>query len=199
MYLVPTKKHIRQFHMPESELGEILTRPTTLSRCLDFTEEDLAANQQSRLSVRQSARLRRGIVNYAIVGGSFFLVFGYVFITLFVHGIQIDLADVVLIVVVVLLTLMFGIGTWLEVSKRWSDLRKGVVLSVTGIAEPYIRSRVRGIEYHSLKIAGLDFQLPDPTYHAFYSGNRYQIFYTPRVKFIVSAVRLDEPDALIPK
>lgn len=108
-------------------------------------------------------------------------------------NVQIDLLSLIGMAVVGLLMLVFGVGTWFAVNERWADLRTGIVLTVTGVAEPYVRSRVRGTAYHSMKIGKLDFPLPDPTHHAFYPGNRYQIFYTPKAKFIVSAVRLDEP------
>ena len=170
-----------------------MTRQTALSRVLNFTEDDLTANGEGRLSETQRARLRSQMVFWGIGGGLMFLIMALALIGLL--NLQFNLLSLIGMAVVGLLMLVFGAGTWIEVSERWFDLYKGVVLSVTGEAELYVRSRVQGVAYHSMKIGGLDFPLPDPVQLAFYPGDRYEVFYTPKAKIIMSAVRLDEPDA----
>lgn len=168
-------------------------RKTALSRVLNFDEDDLTANQRGQLSEAQRARLRSQMVFWGSGGGLMFLIMAVALIGLL--NVQIDLLSLIGMVVVGLLMLVFGAGTWFEVSERWADLRKGVVLSATGAAEPYIRSRIHGSEYYSLKIGALEFRISSPAYYTFYPGNRYQVFYTPAAKFILSAILLDEPDA----
>lgn len=168
-------------------------RKTALSKVLNFTEEDLTANQRGQLSEAQRARLRSQMVYWGSGGGFMFLIMAIALIWLL--SIPFDLLSLIGLVVVGLLTLVFGVGTWFEVSERWADLRKGVVLSATGAAEPYIRSRIQGSEYYSLKIGALEFGISSPAYYGLNPGNRYQIFYTPKTKIIMSAIHWDESGA----
>ncbi|MEO8610704.1 MAG: hypothetical protein ABI690_22595 [Chloroflexota bacterium] len=165
-------------------------KKSALSRILNFTEDDLMANQRGQLSEGQRSHLRSQMVLWGSGGGLMFVIMGIAFIGLLT--VQLDLLSLIGMAVVFVLMLVFGAGTWFEISERWFDLRKGVVLSATGAAEPYIRTRIHGNEYYALKIGVLEFKISSPAYYVFDPGNRYQVFYTPTAKAIVSAIQLDD-------
>jgi hypothetical protein len=165
-----------------------MTRRTRLGFALDFTEADLAANQQGKISDSQKARLRREM-RWAALGCSFptLVMFGY-----FVASVNAG-SDFPRILILLLLTLGLGAGTWFITREKQSDLRGGIVLSATGIAQTRREWRFKGGDAFYVTIDTLDFGIHPGAYYAFYPGNRYQVFYTPAEKRILSAVRLDDP------
>jgi hypothetical protein len=169
-----------------------LTKQRRISRSLDFTEDDLATNQQGKLSEAQQKMLRRSL-RYHLVGGGFLT---FLFAFLLISGLsrqrEWHILASVAVIVLFLMTVVCGFATVHSVRERQADLNAGTVLNITGVGEPYISSWYRGTPSYSLKIGGLEFRLRDPAHHAFYPGNTYQVFYTPNAKIIVSAIRLDD-------
>jgi hypothetical protein len=168
-----------------------LTKRPSLQWHLNFTDEDLPANQQGKFSAAQRKRFRRDfMLQIVVIGMLFFLLYVAVRFVSEPKDLLTTIAGIILFPIV----LVVGIGIAMVVREKWADLRDGRVLTATGVAEPYVKSVIRGIPRHAVKIGLLDLQLPEPMYRdVFYSGIHYQVFYTPNSKMIVSAVRLDNP------
>jgi hypothetical protein len=162
---------------------------TMLARAFDFTKDDLAENQQGRLSDKQKTSLRERMIVWSIFGS-----LAFIWCSVIVIGMMrnvVDLFGFILTCFVALFVFGIGYGLFTLIRDSRSDLRDGVVASVTGLAEPYTRRGYRGSTVNYLKIGTLDFMI-SPRYPAFRAETRYQIFYAPATKVILSAVRLDD-------
>jgi hypothetical protein len=157
-----------------------------LARAFDFTADELTENQQGQLSDKQRKSLRKRMIFMSFGFGLIFLKGSILSIGVIRNAV--DLFAFILAAPVVLLTLISFYGLWTTIRDTRSDLRQGIAASVTGVAEPYIRKGYRG-PYMYLKIGTLNFMLDSPAFHA---DTRYQIFYAPATKVILSAVRLDD-------
>lgn len=164
-----------------------MTRRTQLGFALDFTADDLAANQQGTISEAQLKHLRRELAITALGGGVFTLVsLGFVVALVNTGG------HFLLVLIMLLIALFLGGTTWVLSREKWVDLRGGVVLSASGITQTRKEPRARIGYAFFATIDTLEFRIEPPAYYAFYPGNRYQVFYTPAEKRILSAVRLDD-------
>jgi hypothetical protein len=161
---------------------------TMLARAFDFTNDDLAENQQGRLSDKQKTSLRERMIFVGLAIG-FILTFLSVILIGLIRNSD-NLLEYMVTGLVALLVFVFAAALWGGITDTRSDLRQGVVASVTGMAEPYTRRGYRGWDNY-LKIDTLDFMI-SPHYPAFRAETRYQIFYAPATKVILSAVRLDD-------
>ena len=155
-----------------------------LARVLNFTADELAQNQQGQLSDKQRKSLRKRMI-FRSFGFGFILLKGSI-LSIGVIRNAVDFFTSILAAPVVLLTLISFYGLWTTIRDTWSDLRQGSAASVTGVAD--IRKSYRG-RYTYLKIGTLTFMLE---YLVFHAETRYQIFYAPATKVILSAIRLDD-------
>lgn len=162
---------------------------TRLTRAFDFTNDDLAENQQGRLSDKQRKRLRERMIVWSLASGFFLIIFSVLLIGVIRNAD--DLLGYIVAALIALFVLIFATGLWTTIHDTRSDLRQGIVASVTGVAEPFSRRGYRGRPFHHLKIGTLEFDI-SPRYPAFRANTRYQIFYSPVTKIILSAVRLDD-------
>jgi hypothetical protein len=153
-----------------------------LARAFDFTVDELAENQQGRLSKKQRTRLRERMIFRSFVFGLFFLMTSVMSIGVIRNAV--DLFSFIIVSPVALFSLWMFYMLCTTIRDTQSDLRQGIAASVTGVAEPY---KIRGTIF--LKIGTLTFTLDSPTFRA---DTRYQVFYAPATKVILSAVRLDD-------
>jgi hypothetical protein len=159
---------------------------TRLARAFDFTADELAENQQGRLSKKQRTRLRERMIFRSFVFGLFFLMTSAMSIGVIRNAV--DLFAFILAAPVALIALTMFCLLWTTIRDTRSDLRHGIVTNVIGVAEPHTDEGYRG-PYFYLKIGTLTFTLDSPTFRA---DTRYQVFYVPATEVIVSAIRLDD-------
>ncbi len=160
-----------------------------LSRSFEFTADELTENQHGQLSDKQKSRLREQMIGWGILSGLVVIGLSIILIGL-VRG-AVDFFYFILAAPLVLTTLVMIYALWTTIRDTRSDLRQGLVASITGVAEPYSKRGYRGSTINYLKIGTLDFMI-SPRYPAFRADTRYQIFYAPATKVILSAVRLDD-------
>jgi hypothetical protein len=156
--------------------------PKMLARAFDFTPEELAENQQGRLSDKQRKSLRKRMIFRS-------LAFGFLFVQGSILSIgvirnAVDLFSFIIVSPVALSSLWLFYMLYTTIRDTYSDLRQGIAASVTGVAEPYI---IRGSPY--LKIGDLEFTLNYPTFSV---STRCQIFYAPATKVVLSVIQVDD-------
>src|SRR5262245_23783046 len=110
-----------------------------LSEELDFTDEDLAANQRGELTEHQRKRLRKKRMWASIIVGVMMIppLIG----SIIVLQRPLDSGGVFVLVVAILWILFFSLMGWLTIPDIGSDLRSGRVLSVTGRASLHKTAR----------------------------------------------------------
>lgn len=163
-----------------------------LAKELDFTDEDLAANRRGELTDHQRSRLRRKRLWALIIVGVMQIppLMG----SIIVLQDPLDAGGVFVLVVAIVWILFFSLIGWLTMTETCSDLRTGRVLSVTGKASLH-KAKGRSGYFH-LHIDSFKFPIraahsPYGVSNTFKAGQRYQVFYTPATKMILSAVWLD--------
>lgn len=173
-----------------------------LMQALEFDADDLDANHHGYLSKKQRrtlSKLRRSWKLSIVLT----VIIAPVFITIAIlHGIAIHdtlSSRVGLCVLILLIAAAFSFQSYRKIQRFNQDLLKGDVLSVVGIV----------IGYHfvdrgetAIQVNGLIFRTHHRSrFYGFTMGERYEIFYTPYSKYILSA-RLpyeQEPIPEIPK
>jgi hypothetical protein len=161
-----------------------------LRAAFDFTPEDLAANQRGELTENQRSRIRLKLVQN-LIGFSVLLILPFIaFVTILQRSM--DGADVMMLLCSTLWTGGVAALGWLTIADARSDLRKGKVLSVVGTPELRVRRGYRGARITYWRFDTVEFLVDAGGYDLFKTGQRYQVFYTPATKLIVSVVLLDD-------
>lgn len=175
-----------------------------LSDTFDFTDQDLAANQQGVISPRQVELLQRKRRHSGLI-------------TLFSAVVLIIMGGIGLMFVLLLppfgvILMLFLIYAGYQVWKRWSalerDLREGLVAQVEGLINLDIRQSTRTTGTSSrqryetviryfVRVGNIKLRVDRPMFFAFKNGDPYRIYYLPRYKHIVSVewlnARADNP------
>jgi hypothetical protein len=163
--------------------------PTSaLMPLLQFTAEDLAANQQGRLSPVQQARLQAWQRRLVFMGSVAFISISFL-ATLFIFGGQTS-ANPLLSFCGVMLTVLNAITLGL-LARQWlrlsADVRGGTVEILSGQLERVLRP-TRNQQNYVLRIAQVEFAVNKETFKAFRHEVAYQFYRTPHAQILLSAV-----------
>ena len=141
-----------------------------LMNALRFTEEDLTANQQAKMSVSQRLRCLTNRDGWLVAG--LFCGFGFL-------AIWLGARDAVFFLVVFAAGI-FACGQ--HVYNYHTDATKGIVAALEG----RINLDIFGRRF-SIEIDGMRFNLKRDTFLAFKNGDPYRIYYSPKSKMLLSA------------
>lgn len=161
--------------------------PYRLSKVLEFTNEDLAANQRGEMSDQQRQRLRDRRL-WALILAGVMLIFPIIGLIVILQR-PLDAGGVFILVLAAIWILLFGGIGWLAVTQTRSELRSGQVVSVTGVAKLEQVNVYKGPNFY-LTIETVKFRIDAGVYWTFKAGERYQVFYTPESMVILSAIWL---------
>jgi hypothetical protein len=168
--------------------------PSPLPQCLDFTDEDLADNQQGRISARQQQRLRKQEQRKLLMAGTAIGV-----ILLFVAGSAIKTfisRDSSNYGAAVLLVILMLAGAYVIMSERWqrwqsvqADLTMPdrQVSTLTGPVRTYSQKLARTSTVYMASIMNEAIEIPESAMFAFQHGERYHIYVTKASRAILSA------------
>lgn len=147
-----------------------------LRRALNFTDEDLAANRQGKMTNSQLLHLiQRTTV--------FFVAISVGMIVFFVQAFRSDSSWQILGYYVVLFLVMIP---WLGlVGRRVKVVEGKLVRYIKPSGDP------REPATHHLKVKEIEFFVSEDIFNCFANGLTYRIFYTPIGKLVVAAERLD--------
>lgn len=137
---------------------------------LGFTEEDLADNQQGKMSIDQ--RLRCSARRHWWLAGGIFCVVGFL-IVWFGGG---------RLAVVLMLFAFFGFICFLNAYRFYTDATKGMASTVEGRVNLLINGR-----RYSVVVENMKFDLKQKAFLAFKNGDPYRVYYTPKTKVLLSA------------
>lgn len=154
---------------------------------LKFTDADLHANRNGKLSVTQSAQLKRDKQRIALIGLGLFFVFVLVSTGLIFSGqrSQNDVAFVGGFVLIMANALTVGI-LGREYMRLDGDQRLGSVDALAGPVERVIL-RGRRSDRYLLRIEGEDINVNSETLACFEHRARYRIYRTQRAQVLLSA------------
>lgn len=159
---------------------------TDLTDALHFSEDDIAANRDSRLSSGQQVRLRRGFRRTLIAGVVGIILIGLVATMLIFLGQQNN--STVLVIMGIALTVLNAAILGLLVRSRLrlqSDLAKPVRMQ-DGIVSRTLRISGRSPTY-ILKFEGDDLIVNKNTFNAFIDGAVYKLYRTAATKTLIAA------------
>jgi hypothetical protein len=168
---------------------ELDDQPLTLEEAFKFTWEDLAENRQGRLSEAQKQRLRRFPLRF-LFGFLFMFGFGALFYLVAIvsrggRGLTPEFVIFLFGTIFVVMIPLMIIQWW----RLLSDIRDGTVMTLRGTAK--IKQRQIGrnnIAYVEIDGAGQNLDL---WVEAFEDGENYVVYYTPRLKRVVAAEKID--------
>ncbi len=165
--------------------------PKALDKALDFTPEDLAANQRGRLTKQQRTRIILMNILPMIIGVGipfFFLIA----VTVIILQRPPEPGNFLFLACLMLMALIFGILVWSGLATLYADLRAGSVSSAVGVAELREKRGPGGRRCFYLKIDTVEFLIEPGVYWSIIAGERYEVFYMPAAMIVVSAVRRDQ-------
>ncbi len=174
--------------------------PPPLSTVLKFNDDDLAANRDGYMTVRQRSRLqqetRRFVQKHVAVGLSILLFFGCLLVILFQSASisQINLMTICTLILGITLTLAQpGFLFYKALGRRRAvraDLYKGSVAVTEGLVALtiYQRGRYSGLE---ISVGGEAFKVDSDVFVAFKNGEPYAIYYAPHSRTLLAAERIE--------
>jgi hypothetical protein len=170
---------------------------------LNFTEADLAANRQGRLSEAQKARLRARIAQTAILGllvASLPLTFVVVSIGILTTSDQFggssESSSLVVVVVILIIMAALGLIPLSATLPVWRRARRALADGVVAAIDGSIDFEAIGSKRFALIVedeAGreLQFNVKKGAHKAFDNSARYRIYFTPLLGHVVAAEQLD--------
>lgn len=158
-----------------------------LSQLLDFTADDLRANQDGCLSDRQQARLRRLQGRSALLGGVLVAILILAATSLLFFGQRAD-SDILKLVGVgatICNAVIVGVlaRNWFRVS---SDLNAGAVRITAGKVRHTIRV-MRRVSTYILQIDDQEFSVSKPVFFAFEEGAAVKVYWSPSSRVLLAA------------
>lgn len=152
-----------------------------LMKAMNCTDEDLSANRDGYMTLRQKNRLKRrrtSLILYIFGGlaiGSLQLtIFGYLF------------SDVIIIVLLIgTFTILYTVLGFLERRRFSLDLHKGAVEVIEGrITLDVVTGRGA---YYAVSIGKIKFRINRRVFLAFKNGDPYCLYFAPHAKVLLSA------------
>jgi hypothetical protein len=168
---------------------------TLLMRELNFTEDDLAANQQGKLSDRQQQRLARQRLGI-ILGGLFItgimLLFCYSGVyMLFALGLHRD--GMIGIALPLCMFAFAGLAApfgFLVLREGWNydvAVQEGKLTYIQGVLQKQLRFFEKGWVTYYVKVGDTGFRVNNGVYQAFEEGQLYHVYYMSKTKTFLSA------------
>ena len=175
--------------MQNSPISDDTTVPSTqdLMAVMNFTDEDLEANQTQRLSPNQQLRLENMRKRILQIGGGLFFVFTVLATILIFWEQQND--STILSIVGILLTIcnaiMIGMlgRQWMRIS---TDLRLNEVELIQGEMERIVRASGRTNNF-ILRINEVEFSVKKEVFQQFRHEQEYVLYATPYTHILFSA------------
>lgn len=170
---------------------------------LSFTEDDLAANRQGRMSETQKVRLRARIAQITIMAllvASLPLTFVVVSIGILTTSDQFsgssDSSSLVVVVVILLMLSVMGLIPVFTLLPVWRRARRALADGVVASIDGSVDFEAIGSKRYALTVqdeAGreLQFNVKKGVHKAFDGSARYRIYFTPPLGQVVAAEQLD--------
>lgn len=165
-----------------------------MEQILDFTGDDLSANQAGHLSHRQQERLYKRVLSTDLRSFVFALIFSWIFglllYLLLAAGPEVDSVLISLLIGVglALVTILFGSVVVIYLIRLRRGIDENRVLCLEGPVR--FKSRYKGPTWIVCQQERLWADGRIRT--AFNDGAAYQLYYLPQSKFILSAVPVSE-------
>lgn len=159
-----------------------------LMTALGFSEDDLLANREDRLSAAQEAQLRRGWRRTLLIGIGLLIagIFGATLLLFLGQQNQSPVLTVMGLAVTVLNALVVGLGA--QHAMRYNaDVNSGKVERLSGPITHTVRVYSGRAAAYVLKIDGQELNVAKPIFHAFVENGRYTLYRSAGSRTLLSA------------